>query len=52
MLEENIIQEDINKLMKVRIEKFEELKKENKNPFIITEYDRDAFAKEITTNFP
>ncbi len=51
MAEDNIIQEDINKLMKVRIEKLEELKNDNKNPFIITQYNRDVFAKEITDNF-
>ncbi len=51
MSEDNIIQEDINKLMKVRIEKLEELKKENKNPFEITKYDRDAFSKDIVDNF-
>lgn len=51
MSEENIIQEDINKLMKVRIEKLEELKKENKNPFVITEYNRDSFTKEIIDDF-
>ncbi len=51
MSEDNVIQEDINKLMKVRIEKLEELKKENKNPFEITKYDRDAFSKDIVDNF-
>ena len=51
MKENNIIQEDVNKLMKVRMEKLEELKKSGKNPFLITEYDRDKFANEILENF-
>ena len=51
MKENNIIQEDVNKLMKVRMEKLEELKKAGKNPFLITEYDRDKFANEILENF-
>ena len=49
--ENNITQEDINKLMKVRMEKLEELKNESKNPFLITEYDRDTFSKEILDDF-
>lgn len=51
MAEENIIQEDINKLMKVRIEKLEELRKEKKDPFKITKYDRDTFTKDILESF-
>lgn len=51
MSEDNIVQEDINKLMKVRIEKLEELKKENNDPFLITKYNRDTFSKEILNNF-
>ena len=51
MEDENLIQEDINKLMKVRMEKLEELKKENKNPFLKTEYDRDTFSSDIIDNY-
>lgn len=51
MSDNNIVLEDINKLMKVRIEKLEELKKENKNPYLITKYDRDTFSKEVIDNF-
>jgi len=42
---------DINKLMQVRREKLEELKKEGKNPFNITKYDVTNSSKEIAENY-
>lgn len=43
--------QDINILKKVRIEKFEELKKNNKNPFEITKYEATAKNAEIREKF-
>ena len=37
--EEELTQEDINSLKKIRMDKLEELKAKGKNPFEITKYD-------------
>lgn len=42
---------DLNKLMNVRKEKLDELRKEGKDPFKITKYDRKHFSKDIIDNF-
>ena len=46
---EEIIQteEDINRLMQVRIDKLKELQEAGKDPFEITKYDRTEFSREI-----
>ena len=50
---EEIIQteEEINKIEKARLEKFSEMLKEGKNPFIINKYDVTNHSKEIKENF-
>ena len=47
---ENQVQ-DINKLEKAKREKFDEMLKEGKNPFIITKYDQTHHSTEIKGNF-
>ena len=42
---------DLDKLMKVRKEKLDELQKEGKNPFDITKYDREHTSKQIKDNY-
>lgn len=52
--ENNNIQEqeqDINKLMQVRLEKLEELQKEGKNPYEVTKYDRTETSGQIKDNY-
>ena len=43
--------EDINKLEKAKLDKFNELLAENKNPFLITKYDVSNHSMEIKDNF-
>lgn len=47
----NTYEEDVNKLMKVRLEKLEELKQEGKDPFEVVSFDRKDYAKDIMDNF-
>ena len=47
---ENQVQ-DINKLEKAKREKFDEMLKEGKNPFIITKYEQTHHSAEIKDNF-
>ena len=49
--QEEIQEQDINILKKVRIEKFEELKKNNKNPYEITKYEITTKNLEIREKF-
>ncbi len=42
---------DENHLIKIRKEKLEELKKEGKNPFEVTRYDRTHTSKDIKDNY-
>ena len=44
-------QEDINKLEKAKLDKFNELLSENKNPFLITKYDVTNHSMDIKNNF-
>ena len=44
-------QEDVNRLIKVRREKFEELKAAGKDPFVITKYDQTHHSREIIDGF-
>ena len=47
---ENQVQ-DINKLEKAKREKFDEMLKEGKNPFVITKYEQTHHSQEIKDNF-
>ena len=54
MLDNNINEktvEDINKLEKAKLDKFNELIADGKNPFLITKYDVTNHSKDITDNF-
>lgn len=42
---------DLDKLMKVRMEKLTELQKNGENPFEITKYDREHFSKNIKDEY-
>ncbi|MDI6600259.1 MAG: lysine--tRNA ligase [Thermoanaerobacteraceae bacterium] len=42
---------DFNELMKVRLEKLDKLKQENRNPFEITRFERTNYTNEIKDNF-
>lgn len=42
---------DFNELMKVRLEKLDKLKQENKNPFEITRFNRTEYTNEIKDKF-
>ena len=46
---EEVVQteEDINRLMQVRIDKLKELQEQGKDPFEITKYDRTEFSNDI-----
>ncbi len=44
-------QEDINELIKVRIDKWNKLKAEGKDPFVLTKYDVDTYSTQITEQF-
>ena len=44
-------EEDINRLMQVRIDKLKELQEAGKDPFEITKYDRTEFSKDIKENY-
>ncbi len=44
-------EKELNRLVQVRYDKFNELKAAGKNPFVITKYDVTAHAKEIIDNF-
>ena len=43
--------EDVNRLIRVRREKFEELKAAGKDPFVITKYDQTHHSREIIDGF-
>ncbi len=44
-------EEDVNKLMQVRIDKLKELQEAGKDPYEVTEYDRTNTAGEIKSNY-
>ena len=50
-VEEEITEQDINILKKIRIEKLDELKAKNANPYEITKYNATIFNKEILERF-
>ena len=51
-MDNNVNEEvDINQLMKIRREKLDELRKEGKDPFAITKYDRTETAGQIKANY-
>jgi len=51
-INENIEEElDLDKLMKVRMEKLTELQEKNENPFEITKYDREHFSENIKDKY-
>ncbi len=43
--------EQVNKLMQVRLDKLKELQEAGKDPYEITKYDRTHFSKEIKDNY-
>lgn len=47
----NGAENDINEVVKIRREKFENLKKEGKNPFEETSFEQENFAKDIKDDF-
>ena len=49
--EEEITEQDINILKKVRLEKLNELKANNANPYEITKFDVNAKNAEIKLNY-
>ena len=49
--EEELTQEDINSLKKIRIDKLEELKAKGKNPFEITKYDVTASCADAKAQY-
>ncbi len=49
--EVEITEEDINKLVEVRIEKLEELKEAGNNPFEKTKFSFDSYSEDIKANF-
>jgi len=56
MQEENInevleIEEDIEKLVQVRMDKLKELQEKGKNPFDVTKFDRTHTSKDVKENF-
>ncbi len=50
-LNNEIIPEDINELIKVRIDKWNKLKEEGKDPFTLTKYDIDTYSDKIINEF-
>ena len=50
-IQEDVQEQDINILKKVRIEKLDELKKDNKNPYEITKYEVTAKNAVIREKF-
>ena len=44
-------EKELNRLVQVRYDKFNELKAAGKDPFVITKYDVTAHAKEVIDNF-
>ena len=51
--ENEIVQteEDINRLMQIRIDKLKDLQSQGKDPFEITKYDRTEFSQDIKDNY-
>ncbi len=49
-LENNVV-EDVNELIKIRIDKWNKLKEEGKDPFVLTKYDIDTYSEQIVNQF-
>ena len=50
-MNQNVEQEDLNELMKVRIAKLEELREKGKDPFQIVKFDSKDNSKDIKEKF-
>lgn len=48
---EEVVEQDVNQLMKVRREKLEKLQAEGKNPFEITKFNKTHTSKQIIDNY-
>lgn len=48
---QNVQEQDINQLLKVRREKLKELQDSGRDPFVITKYDQTHHSREIKDNF-
>ncbi len=48
---EQIDEQEMNRLMQIRMDKLKELQEAGKDPFEITKYDRTEFSKDIKDNF-
>jgi len=48
---QELTQEEVNRLMQVRLDKLKELQDANNDPYAITEYDRTATSGEIKANY-
>ena len=48
---EQIDEQEMNRLMQIRMDKLKELQDAGKDPFEITKYDRTEFSKDIKDNF-
>ena len=48
---EQIDEQEMNRLMQIRMDKLKELQEAGKDPFKITKYDRTEFSKDIKDNF-
>ena len=44
-------EQEVNRLMQVRMDKLKELQEAGKDPFEITKYDRTEFSNEIKENY-
>ena len=49
--EDEMTQEEVNRLMQVRLDKLKELQENGKDPYEVTEYDRTNTAGEIKANY-
>ena len=45
------VQQDVNELRKVRVDKLEALQADGRDPFVITKYDQTHHSLEIKENF-
>ena len=50
-INQNVQTEDINTLMKVRMDKLDELRQEGKDPFKITKFQRTHLSSQIKDNY-
>ena len=50
-MNEEVVEQDVNQLMKVRREKLEKLQAEGKNPFEITKFNKTHTSKQVIDNY-